>query len=46
MSIVLVGVTPNLLIANTNVQAKTVKDIVALCKAQPGKVIEDARSYK
>ena len=36
--IVLVGVTPNLLIANTNVQAKTVKDIVALCKAQPGKV--------
>jgi len=36
--IVLVGVTPNLLIANTSVQAKTVKDIVALCKAQPGKV--------
>jgi tripartite-type tricarboxylate transporter receptor subunit TctC len=36
--IVLVGVTPNLLIANTNVPAKTVKDIVALCKAQPGKV--------
>jgi tripartite-type tricarboxylate transporter receptor subunit TctC len=36
--IVLVGVTPNLLIANANVQAKTVKEIVALCKAQPGKV--------
>ncbi|HET7524912.1 MAG TPA: tripartite tricarboxylate transporter substrate binding protein [Burkholderiaceae bacterium] len=36
--IVLVGVTPNLLIANPNVQAKTVKDIVALCKAQPGTV--------
>src|SRR5688572_22787016 len=36
--IVLVGVTPNLLIANPNAQAKTVKDIVALCKAQPGKV--------
>lgn len=36
--IVLVGVTPNLLIANPSAQAKTVKDIVALCKAQPGKV--------
>jgi tripartite-type tricarboxylate transporter receptor subunit TctC len=36
--IVLVGVTPNLLIANPNAQAKTVKEIVALCKAQPGKV--------
>jgi tripartite-type tricarboxylate transporter receptor subunit TctC len=36
--IVLVGVTPNLLIANTAQQAKTVKDIVALCKAQPGAV--------
>jgi tripartite-type tricarboxylate transporter receptor subunit TctC len=38
VSIVLVGVTPNLLIANPNAQAKTVKDIVALCKAQPGGV--------
>ena len=36
--IVLVGVTPNLLIANTTQPAKTVKDIVALCKAQPGAV--------
>jgi tripartite-type tricarboxylate transporter receptor subunit TctC len=36
VSIVLVGVTPNLLIANPNAPAKTVKDIVALCKAQPG----------
>jgi tripartite-type tricarboxylate transporter receptor subunit TctC len=36
--IVLVGVTPNLLIANPNAQAKTVKDIVALCKAKPGSV--------
>jgi tripartite-type tricarboxylate transporter receptor subunit TctC len=36
--IVLVGVTPNLLIANTAQTAKTVKDIVALCKAQPGEV--------
>jgi tripartite-type tricarboxylate transporter receptor subunit TctC len=35
--IVLVGVTPNLLIANP-AQPKTVKDIVALCKAQPGAV--------
>jgi tripartite-type tricarboxylate transporter receptor subunit TctC len=38
VSIVLVGVTPNLLIANPNAQAKTVKDIVALCKAKPGTV--------
>jgi tripartite-type tricarboxylate transporter receptor subunit TctC len=36
--IVLVGVTPNLLIANTAQPAKTVKDIVALCKAKPGAV--------
>jgi tripartite-type tricarboxylate transporter receptor subunit TctC len=36
--IVLVGVTPNLLIANTSQRAKTVKDIVALCKAKPGQV--------
>lgn len=36
--IVLVGVTPNLLICNAEQPAKTVADIVALCKAQPGKV--------
>ena len=36
--IVLVGVTPNLLIANPAQKALTVKDIVALCKAQPGAV--------
>jgi len=36
--IVLVGVTPNLLVAGTAQPAKTVPDIVALCKAQPGKV--------
>jgi len=36
--IVLVGVTPNLLIANPNEDAKTVKDLVALCKAKPGQV--------
>ncbi len=36
--IVLVGVTPNLLIANPAQPAKTAKDLVALCKAQPGRV--------
>ena len=36
--IALVGVTPNLLICNENQTAKTVKDLVALCKAQPGKI--------
>ncbi len=36
--IVLVGVTPNLLIGNTAQPAKTVKDIVALCKAKPGQI--------
>ncbi len=36
--IVMVGVTPNLLICNTSQPAKSVKDIVALCKAQPGKI--------
>ena len=36
--IVLVGVTPNLLIASPQQKALTVKDIVALCKAEPGKV--------
>jgi tripartite-type tricarboxylate transporter receptor subunit TctC len=36
--IVLVGVTPNLLIAGPAQKAVTVKDIVALCTAEPGKV--------
>ena len=36
--LVLVGVTPNLLICNTAQPAKTVKDLVALCKAKPGEV--------
>jgi tripartite-type tricarboxylate transporter receptor subunit TctC len=36
--IVLVGVTPNLLICNQDQPAKTVKDLVALCKARPGHV--------
>ena len=36
--IVLVGVTPNLLIAGSGQGAKTVKDVVALCKAKPGAV--------
>ena len=36
--IVLVGVTPNLLIAHPGVPAKTVKDVVAMCTAQPGRV--------
>ncbi len=35
--IVLVGVTPNLLIAHP-AEAKTVKDLVAQCKAKPGQV--------
>lgn len=34
----LVGVTPNLLIANLNQPAKTVQELVAQCKANPGKV--------
>ena len=34
----LVGVTPNLLIANLDQPAKTVKDLVDQCKAIPGKV--------
>lgn len=34
----LVGVTPNLLICNENQPAKTVKDLVALCKRLPGQV--------
>jgi len=34
----LVGVTPNLLIANLDQPARTVQDLVAQCKANPGKV--------
>ena len=34
----LVGVTPNLLIANLDQPAKTVAELVAQCKANPGKV--------
>ena len=36
--IVLVGVTPNLLVCNAEQPAKTVKDLIALCKARPGHV--------
>jgi tripartite-type tricarboxylate transporter receptor subunit TctC len=36
--LMMVGVTPNLLICNEQQPAKTVKDLVALCKANPGKV--------
>jgi len=36
--IMLVGVTPNLLICNTNQPAKTVKDLVELCKQNPGRI--------
>jgi tripartite-type tricarboxylate transporter receptor subunit TctC len=34
----MVGVTPNLLICNQSQPAKTVKDLVDLCKANPGKI--------
>jgi tripartite-type tricarboxylate transporter receptor subunit TctC len=36
--IAMVGVTPNLLICGGMQPARTVKDLVALCKANPGKV--------
>jgi tripartite-type tricarboxylate transporter receptor subunit TctC len=36
--ICLVGVTPNLLIGNEAQSAKTVKDLVAQCKANPGRI--------
>ncbi len=36
--VALLGLTPNLLIAGAMQPAKTVKDLVALCKAQPGKI--------
>ena len=34
----LVGVTPNLLIAHPSAPNKSVRDVVALCKAEPGRV--------
>lgn len=36
--VALLGLTPNLLIAGATQPAKTVKDLVALCKAKPGAV--------
>jgi tripartite-type tricarboxylate transporter receptor subunit TctC len=36
--VMLVGVTPNLLICNPQQPARTVKDLVDLCKKNPGKV--------
>ena len=36
--IVMVGITPNLLIASPQQKALTVAEIVALCKAEPGRV--------
>ena len=38
MPITLVGVTPNLLICNEKQSARTVKDLVELCKKNPGKI--------
>ena len=37
-AVVLVGVTPNLLICNESQPAKTVKDLVELCRASPGRI--------
>ena len=34
----MVGITPNMLICNADQPAKTVKDLVALCKAKPGQI--------
>lgn len=36
--ICMVGITPNLLVCNTDQPAKTVADLVALCKAKPGQI--------
>ena len=36
--VMLVGVTPNLLICNEQQPARTVKDLVELCKKNPGKI--------
>ncbi|WP_144640632.1 Bug family tripartite tricarboxylate transporter substrate binding protein [Bordetella genomosp. 13] len=37
--IVLVGKTPTILVGNVNQPAKTLPDLVALCRGQPGKII-------
>ena len=34
----MVGITPNMLVCNADQPAKTVKDLVALCKAKPGQI--------
>lgn len=34
----MVGITPNILVCNTDQPAKTVADVVALCKAKPGQI--------
>ena len=34
----MVGITPNMLICNADQPAKSVKDVVALCKAKPGQI--------
>ncbi len=38
LPVVLLGVTPNLLVTSASNPVKSVKDVVALCKANPGKV--------
>ncbi len=38
MPLVLLGVTPNLLITSSGNPVKSVKEVVAQCKAQPGKI--------
>jgi tripartite-type tricarboxylate transporter receptor subunit TctC len=34
----MVGITPNLLVCNANQPAKTVQELVALCKSKPGQI--------
>ena len=34
----MVGITPNILVCNTDQPAKTVADVVALCRAKPGQI--------
>ena len=34
----MVGITPNLLVCNTSQPAKTVQELVALCKSKPGQI--------
>jgi tripartite-type tricarboxylate transporter receptor subunit TctC len=34
----LVGVTPNLLVCNDQQKARTIPDLIALCKSQPGRI--------